>query len=218
MPEPCPRCGAEHEGDCPPATADEAASASSNEACAFCGEVHPRHMSCGQWAVTSGGVTAAPWGSTGSPALPPRPTMPFNLDDPSKRIKRPPAAAIRVVVLCLALVGVISLARIVGGHFIGNQSGSVAALPACTHDRIRQNLVTATSIEAQSTSALDRRIDATNSLLLSSSDGCSEQVLKLYTAFIEYQALCLVSPATDACKNRDSAHASINQVVNDPQF
>ncbi len=122
----------------------------------------------------------------------------------------------RVLIVCLAVVGAAGLLWSIGGHFIGAGRAAGASLPSCTQERIRQNLGTATTIQAEATSSLYQRIDATNALLLSYSDSCTPPLLMQYTAFIEYQTLCLQSSATDVCKNRNDAHTRAIDILNNP--
>ncbi len=185
------------------------------EACMFCGEAHPQRYTCSQWAKESGGVTPAPWDGARSAALPARPSVSLEVRPPKTR-PFPLATAGRALIICLAVIGAAGLAWNIGGHFIGSSRAAGASLPACTQERIRQNLGTATTIQAEATTSLYQRIDATNALLLSYSDACTPPLIMLYTAFIEYQTLCLQSSAADICKSRNDAHTRVLDAFNNP--
>lgn len=185
------------------------------EACTFCGEAHPQRYTCSQWAKETGSGTAAPWDGARSAALPERPSVPLEIRKP-KTQTLPPATVARAGVLCLAVYGLAALVWGIGGHFIGAGGATGVTLPACTQDRVRKNLGTATTIEAEVNTSLYQRIDATNALLLGFSDACTPPLTMLYTAFIEYQTLCLQTSAADVCKNRNDAHARLVDAINNP--
>jgi hypothetical protein len=127
------------------------------------------------------------------------------------------ALVLRTVVAVLALIGVVALARVIAGHFIGGANGTSAALPACSVDRIRANLTTAATIESEAGAALTARVAATNGLLLGPSADCSQQLYLLYTAYIDNAALCLSLASPQSCQARDSAHAQLNQALESEQ-
>jgi hypothetical protein len=107
-------------------------------------------------------------------------------------------------VLLLALFGALQIALGVAGHFGG--SSATASLPQCSIARVRQNIVRATTIQSEANTALYRRIDDNNALLLSSGGVCSDSLFAAYSEFIEYQTLCLEFPSSTACQSRDAAH------------
>ncbi len=185
------------------------------EACMYCGEAHPQKYTCRQWARETGSGASDHWEGARSAALPVRPSVPLDVRVPKRR-PLPVTTAGRVLILCLAVIGAAGLAWNIGGHFAGSGSGAGASLPACTEARIRQNLGTATTIQAEATTSLYQRIDATNALLLSYSDACTPPLLMQYTAFIEYQTLCLQSSAADVCKSRNDAHTRVIDALNNP--
>jgi len=213
MPDRCPLCGELHDGGCPQPGEDDAGSV---EVCAFCGVAHPRQYKCGQWARMTAGEAGAPWVAEERAALPPLPSVKIEPHVEKQRANPWDSLVLRIVLVVLALVGALQLAFFAFDRLAGSTGPTSAALPACSRDRIQRNLLTASTIASEANSQRTRRMDQTNRLLLGSSDECSEQLLTLYTAYIDYQTLCLQGGAQAACANRDAAHAALNDALASP--
>ncbi|MHB8575441.1 MAG: hypothetical protein ACYDCQ_08925 [Dehalococcoidia bacterium] len=192
------------------------------EVCPYCGEQHTAQYTCGQWARLHGAATRA-GSAAGSPsALPPLPVLskrpPFVVKahvPPAKAWVWTPIA-LRIVVICLSIVGAFVLVRGAVDHFDASSSSAaaIATLPPCTPQRVLQNAQRAAAINAQTGAVLFRRIDATNALVLSSSNDCTDQLLMAFTAYIQYEGLCLELPSSGACQQATAARAQLAQVIN----
>ncbi len=212
MSEPGASGGTPRDSDCPTGQ-DVAAGDAPAEACAFCGEDHPPSISCAQWAQQSGVGVPAPFGSAEYAARPTPIVVPRRPRRTPAQTRAYEALALRIAVCALALIGVFTLVKSIGGHLNSGSSGTSAALPACNVGRIRANLTTAATIESEAASALTARVAAMNGLLLGTSADCSQQVFLLYTAYIDDAALCLSLASAQSCQARDSAHTQLNQAL-----
>jgi hypothetical protein len=217
MSEPCDRCGTPPEGDCPAAETSTADGGPEPEACAFCGERHPAGISCARWAQETGSATQTAFGGAAggertAPVIVPR--KPRRSTGQTGAIER---LAPRIGVGVLALIGAVAVVRFVAGRVSGGSGATSAGLPACSVARIRANLTAAATIESESGAALPARVAATNALLLGPSDGCSQQLYLLYTAYIDDASLCLSLSAPASCQARDAVHAQLNQALESGQ-
>jgi hypothetical protein len=212
MDEPCARCGGSHAGECPQAESAPAATAPREEACAFCGERHPRSMKCGEWAQKVGTTIESPWGSSGFATLPDRPPLVLRAPEEKPASSRTTDLILKGCVAVLAVIGALALVILATDRIGRSSSASAAALPDCSGERLTANLLRASTIQAEAR-PVPVRIDETHSLLLRSSSACTPQILQLYTSFIDYQALCLGAAKTDACPNRDSARVQLAQAL-----
>ncbi len=213
MAEPCVRCGTPHEGDCAVAETSTSSDAADAEACAFCGERHPPGVSCARWAQQSGSVAQTVYGGVGAGERPSPVIVPRKPRRTAGQTRTIETLALRTGVGLLALIGLIAAVRFVAGRLSSGSSATSAALPACSVARIRANLTAAATIESESGAALPGRVAATNALLLAPSDGCSQQLFLLYTAYIDDAALCLGLNAQASCQARDAVHGQLNQTL-----
>ncbi len=213
MSEPCVRCGTPHEGDCPVSEAARSGGTAGPEACAFCGERHPPDVSCARWAQQTGSAVQTVYGGVGAGERPAPVIVPRKPRRTAGQTRTIETLALRIGVALLALIGVIAVVRFAAGRLNSGSGASSVALPACSVARIRANLTAAATIESESDAALPGRVAATNALLLAPSDGCSQQLYLLYTAYIDDAALCLGLNAQASCQARDAAHGQLNQAL-----
>lgn len=214
MSEPCDRCGTPHDGECP---APALPGAAEPEACTFCGERHPPGVSCGRWAQQVGTPAPAVFGGVTAGERPSPLVLPRSPRRTTRQSRAVETVALRIAVGVLALIGVVAVVRVAVGRLAGGAGGTSAALPACSVSRIRTNLTTAATIESEAGAAVPARVAATNALLLGPSDGCSQQLYLLYTAYIDDAALCLSLGSPPSCQARDSVHAQLNQALESGQ-
>jgi hypothetical protein len=185
--------------------------------CTFCGDRHPREQSCRDWARLSAEARGEDGSASALAPLPARLDIPFELPSAKPLIDPRVGTALRAIVACFALFGAIELGWIVVGHFAGSHQATTTALPGCTPDRIRQNLVSAATIQSEADFPAAQRIDATIQLVLGSSTDCSDQLFSLYAAAISYQTLCLRQTNSTACGQLTNTRTQLAQALNDSQ-